>query len=70
MKKLIYQFTESDKDNAYLLLLNGGICWRYSKERYSKQEAEDKASDLVNRSIKKYGNKVQYDGNIVRMGNI
>lgn len=57
-----YEFIEGEK--FYDLVLNGLIVVRsFSKRKYSKQEAEDKAGDEVNKAIIKYGfDKVEYNG--------
>lgn len=59
--KRVYEFT--DNDRAYLLLLNKNTCRVYSKNRHSKQEAEELASDVVAKAIQAYGIlNVQYNG--------
>lgn len=55
-----YQFEENA--HSYYLVLNGKTLKRYSKKIFSKQEAESKASEIVERAIKKFGSKVEYDG--------
>lgn len=47
----------------YFLMLNGVTVKTYSKQRFSKQEAEDKASEEVSKAVKKFGYKnVEYNG--------
>lgn len=54
-----YQFIETEL--SYWLALNGQIVRRLRKDKYSKQEAETAASEVVVKEIKK-GRKVEYDG--------
>ena len=65
--KLEYQFKESGGNQpAYLLILNDRVIKTYLKTRFSRQDAEDRASDEVARAIKKHGVKnVSYDGYLI-----
>lgn len=65
--KLIDKSFSSNKSKAqYTLYLNGNIHSVYPKYRYSKQEAEDAASDEVQKYIERYGyDNVSYDGALV-----
>lgn len=59
--KRIYEFT--DNDHAYMLLLNKHVCRVYSKNRHSKQEAEEMAGGAVTKAMKTYGMaNVEYNG--------
>lgn len=59
--KRIYEFT--DNDHAYMLLLNKNVCRVYSKNRHSKQQAEELASAVVAKAMQTYGiMNVEYDG--------
>lgn len=56
-----YEFIEGEK--FYDLVLNGTVIRSFSKRKYSKQEAEDKAGDVVSKAVKIHGLKnVEYNG--------
>lgn len=59
--RYFYQFIETD--SCYILVLNEDDDSVYPKSKYSKQAAEDEASDTVAQSRKRHGaNNVYYDG--------
>lgn len=65
MKQIILNYEFIERAVFYLLMLNGSFCKSFLKREYSKQEAETKASDEVNLSIKRYGARnVNYNGNL------
>lgn len=62
---MIYNFEFTETENSYRLSLNRAIIRVYTKSRHSEQEAEDKASKVVNKAIDKHGlRKVIYNGNL------
>lgn len=59
----MYRFEFTEEPGSYFLKLKGKVVKVYSKSRFSKQEAEDRASKEVEKAIKKYGiGRVEYDG--------
>lgn len=53
--KNIKQYEFIEYDHEYWLMCNGFVEKKYYKYQNSKQEAEQKAADVVNSSIAKYG---------------
>lgn len=59
-----FEFIEGTHN--YLLMLNGNLHKTYPKRKNSKREAEDKAADVVNQNIKRYGiRNVNYNESFV-----
>lgn len=58
--KLIYEFTEGiggGSKPSYLLLLNGGICKGYPKERFTKESALELVNDELNYAKQAFGER-------------
>lgn len=51
-----YEFVE--REDWYELTLNGRMEKIYPKRSHSKQEAEQKAADVVNKAFEKYGCRI------------
>lgn len=59
----MYNYELTEASTGYILMLNNRPVRVYSKYSNSKREAEEKANDVVNKSIQQHGiSKVFYNG--------